>query len=594
MATTLPLRVVAVADHERARGPVGAAAPRATCASTATTCGGPRAAPRRLGASRSCAAAPTARSTTCCRAARTPAPAVHEYGGGAWWVHDGVLWFADWATSGSTGSSPGGEPVRAHPRARGARGLRYADGDVSPDGTTLVCVRERTTPTAREAVNTIVRLAADEPSRRRRCVVDGPDFVSAPRWRPDGAAWSAGSSGTTRTCRGTAPSSWSTTAATRTVVAGGDARESIGQPEWAPDGSLWFCGTARGWWNLYRWTPDGGRRGRWSTSAREIGGPQWVFGQSLLRLPRRRAGGLRRTATTGIDALARPRSPTATIAMLDVPYTSFDALRPRAAATWCSSAASPTDEAHVVTGSPSTAPTAARARRSPLVPPRDLGLDADWFSVPRADRLPDGRRRDRARARTTRPRNPTSTARRRAAAAARDDPRRADARPPGRSLRLGIQFWTSRGFAVVDVNYRGSTGYGRAYRDLLHGQWGIVDVEDCAAAARFLAERGASTATGCASAAARPAGSRRWPRWPSRTSFAAGASHYGVADLAALAARHPQVRVPLPRRAGRPVARGARRLRGALADPPHRPARPPAHRVPGPRGRGRARRTRPR
>ena len=110
--------------------------------------------------------------------------------------------------------------------------------------------------------------------------------------------------------------------------------------------------------------------------------------------------------------------------------------------------------------------------------------------------------------------------------------------PTGRAspaLNLQIQFWTSRGFAVVDVDYAGSTGYGRAYRSLLDGQWGIADVEDCVAAARHLAaDRHGRSRTGLRSAAAAPAATPRCARSPSTTCFRAGASWYGIGDLEAL------------------------------------------------------------
>ena len=133
--------------------------------------------------------------------------AVHEYGGGAWWVRDGVLWFADWATpAAAPASGPDGErrsPLTPEPTC--PAGLRYADGDVSPDGSTILCVQEDHTE-GDEAVNTIVRLAADAPSEPSVVVVAGPDFVSpavVARRRRRGAGWS----GITPTCRGTPPAS---------------------------------------------------------------------------------------------------------------------------------------------------------------------------------------------------------------------------------------------------------------------------------------------------------------------------------------------------------------------------------------------------
>ena len=212
---------------------------------------------------------------------------MHEYGGGAWWVRDGVLWFVDWATQRLHRVEPGGEPVPITPEPEVPRGLRFADGDVSPDGTTLLCVQEEHHADGTEATNTHRALGgprAEHPGGRGRaaptsCPTRGGDPT---------AARSAGWSGTTPTCRGTPPVWSSTRAGTRTVVAGGDERESIGQPTWAPDGSLWFFGDRTGFWSLYRWTPDGGVEPMVDLGL-DIGYPDWVFGQSCFAFLRRRA-----------------------------------------------------------------------------------------------------------------------------------------------------------------------------------------------------------------------------------------------------------------------------------------------------------------
>src|SRR5690606_24810827 len=107
---------------------------------------------------------------------------VHEYGGGAWWVRDGVLWFVDWATQRLHRLEPGGEPVALTPEPAVPRGLRYADGDVSPDGSTILCVLEEHPADGSEATNVVVRLAAHAPATPE-AVIEGPHFVAHPRWR---------------------------------------------------------------------------------------------------------------------------------------------------------------------------------------------------------------------------------------------------------------------------------------------------------------------------------------------------------------------------------------------------------------------------
>src|SRR5215211_3979309 len=208
--------------------------------------------------------------------------AVHEYGGGAWWVRDGVLWFADWASQRLHRLGPDdAAPVAVTPEPIVARGLRYADGAVSPDGSAILCVREEHTTSEPQAVNTMVRLDADglsEPS----VVVSGPDFVACPRWSPDGSAW----------CwiewdHPDMP--WDATrlvvsdGVARTVVAGGEGWESVCQAGWAADGSLWFSGDRTGFWSLYRWTPTGGVEAMVEIG-RDVGFPHWVFGESCFAL----------------------------------------------------------------------------------------------------------------------------------------------------------------------------------------------------------------------------------------------------------------------------------------------------------------------
>ena len=451
---------------------------------------------------------------------------VHEYGGGAWWARDGVLWFADWATQRlHRVGAEGGEPVPLTPVPDIARGLRYADGDVSPDGTTILCVQECHAEGA-EAVNTIVRLAAHEPCLPA-VVVEGPDFVSRPRWRPDGAAWSW--------LEWDHPDMpWDATrlvvsdGSTRTVVAGGDERESICQADWAPDGSLWFSGDRSGFWSLYRWTPETGVEAM-AELGLDVGFPHWVFGESCFAFL---DGGRVAFVVTdeGLEQLGVLERDGG-ITMLDVPHTSFTSLRAQGT-DLLFIGASPTSEAHVVSvavDTPRGGPPVA------LVPPRDLGLDPAWFAAPEPLDFPtaDGAT---AHALVYWPRNPDVEA-------------PAGERPPllvlihggptsaaQGTLRLAVQYWTSRGVAVVDVNYRGSTGYGRAYRDLLRGQWGVVDVEDCAAVARFLVERGDVDAARLCIRGGSAGGFTVLAALAFEDVFAVGASYYGIADLGVLAA----------------------------------------------------------
>ena len=462
------------------------------------------------------------------RNART---AVHEYGGAAWWVRDGVVWFTDWTDQRLYRLAPGGEPEPITSEPATPRADRYADGDVAPDGATIVCVRERHTgPSAADVRNEVVRLAADRPSEPE-VLVTGPDFVAAPRLSPDGTrlAW----------LQWQHPSMpWDDTelvvrdlaSGEETLVAGGPG-ESVLEPRWEPDGSLLFLSDRSDWWNLYRWTP-GADIGSVVRIDAEIGEPAWVFGSArYARLDDGRIVFAR--WRQGRDGLA-VRQADGTITDLDLPFSAIAAVR----------AAGP-DAVVVVAGSPTAEPGVHRVEVSTaavetLRPPRDLGLDQAQISVPEhiAFDSVDG-----------------SGAQRKAYAQFYP-PASAEFRGPDGELppllvvihggptsaavpvlNVGLQYWTSRGFAVVDVNYGGSTGYGRSYRQQLEGQWGVIDVADCLAAARRLAEQG------------RVDGNRLCIRGGSAggfttlaalaredTPFAAGADHFGVADLEALAA----------------------------------------------------------
>jgi dipeptidyl aminopeptidase/acylaminoacyl peptidase len=457
--------------------------------------------------------------------------AVHEYGGGAWWVRDGVVWFVDWASQRLHRLDVGmGDAVPLTPEPEVPRGLRWADGDVHPDGTVLAVVRE-THPAGGGAAlvrNEVVLLDAASPSDGE-VAVTGPDFVADPRWSPDGAhlswlewdhpdmPWDA----TRLVVRDLATG-------TDRVVAGGPG-ESVCQPRWAPDGSLWHASDRSGFWSLHRWSPAGAETEVVADVGADIGAPQWVFGQSSYAhlddgrtvLAYRRAG---------LDQLAVRRTD-GTVVDLQVPHTSVDSLA-AAGDRAVYVAASPTLEPHVVAvgvdgDDRATLPDV-------VAPPRDLGLDQAWFSVPEplAFTTAGGAT---AHALLYRPTNPL------AIAPAGEQPPllvlihggpTSAARP---MLKLATQYWTSRGFAVVDVNYRGSTGYGRAYRDLLRGQWGVADVEDCVAVARHLAAVGEADPARCCIRGGSAGGFTTLAALAFHDTFAAGASHYGVADLEVLA-----------------------------------------------------------
>jgi dipeptidyl aminopeptidase/acylaminoacyl peptidase len=474
---------------------------------------------------------------------------VHEYGGGAWTVRDGVVWFSAWADqrlyrldAGAGQAVP--QPVTPNPIE--PRALRYADADLSPDGRWLVCVRERHEPRegqhAHEVVNEIVVLPASpgedvgEPVEPT-VLVTGPDFVSSPRISPDGTRlawlqWDHPDMPWDRTGLQWAAFEPERGPVEGELVAGGPA-ESIVQPTWTDGGGLLAASDRTGWWNVYRFTggdlvlddPD-----PLTPIDAEIGGPHWVFGQSWFTvLPDSTL--VVSLGADGLQSVGVVPAGSGRVERLETPYTAVGQLRSLGDAEFAMVAAGPRDEA-----TPLRCRFAAEGvlETEVLRPGRDLGIDPATFSTPEPIEFPTTGDRT-AHALLYRPTNP-------------DVVGLPDALPPllvlshgGPTsaarpiLSLGTQFWTSRGFAVVDVNYGGSTGYGRPYRERLQGTWGIVDVDDCVAAAEHLAREGLVDPERLAIRGGSAGGYTTLCALAFRDTFQAGASHYGVADCEALA-----------------------------------------------------------
>ena len=459
--------------------------------------------------------------------------AVHEYGGGAWWLRDGVAWYVDWADQRLRRAdlTSGEVEVLTHEPAV-PRGERYADGDVDPTGEWVACVRERHPSVgchAAEVVNDLVRLAAHRPSEAE-VLVTGPDFVACPRWSPEGARlcwfeWDHPAmpwDGTRLVVRDLRDG-------TDQVVAGGP-EESVTEPTWQADGRLWFISDRTGWYGLYRWDPATGATEATVEVDADVGLPHWVFGTCRYVLL---ADGRVVFARwrQGFDGLA-VRHTDGTVEDLPLDFSAIPSIRPAGSASFLLSAGTPTSEAavHRIT----LGEGAEVARDEVLRPPRDLGLDPAWISVPEAISFPTGGHAS-AHALHYPPTNPEvegPPGERPPLLVMIHGGPTAAARP---ELSLATQYWTTRGFAVVDVNYRGSTGYGRAYRNLLRGQWGVADVEDCVAAARYLADRGDADPDRLCIRGGSAGGFTTLAALAFHDTFAAGASHYGVADLGLLA-----------------------------------------------------------
>ncbi len=458
---------------------------------------------------------------------------VHEYGGGAWWVDRGIVYFTNWDDQRMYRLAPDGPPQPITPEPPVPHGWRYADGRVTLDGSCIVCVREDHT-TGDEARNEIVAVAADG-SRDPIVLITGRDFVSSPRPSPDGRqlAWITWDHPNmpwddtelwiaSMKCRGGVVS-----VGGPRRVAGGTG-ESVMQPEWGRHGILYVISDQSDWWNIYKVEGVDSLTPMVKLDA-EIGGPAWTFSTSTFGFTKPDGHIILTWTERGRARLGRIDPMGGELQAWILPYVSLRNLRV-AGQTVVAVAESTHHEPEVVRLST----VASHAQHQVLRKSRDLGLDPDMISRPEPIAFLSAGGRSAhayfyppAHAEVEGPEDelpplivmshggPTSAAR--------------------SSFNLATQFWTSRGFAVVDVDYGGSTGYGRTYRKLLDGNWGVVDVEDCCAAAEYLSRKGFVDGARMAIRGGSAGGFTTLAALTTTDTFRAGANHFGVSDLGGLA-----------------------------------------------------------
>ncbi|MGZ5214434.1 MAG: S9 family peptidase, partial [Actinomycetota bacterium] len=447
---------------------------------------------------------------------------VHEYGGGAYVVHRGVVFSSNFADQRLYRQEPGRAPTPITPDTGGH--YRYADGRATSDGSLLICVRERHESDG--VVNELVAIPTDG-SDDATLVMGGRDFFSTPRISPDGAklAWLTWDlpylpwDGSELWVADLDPAG---AVSGQRLVAGRLAEESIFQPGWSPDGVLHFVSDRSGWWNLYR--EVGGDVRAICPMDAEFGWPQWVFGASSFAfLDDGRIACIWSRDGTQHVAVLDPSS--GELMDLDLPYDAIDY-------PWIAA------EGQTIT----------LIGASASIPPQVVLLDFLSRSV---DVLKEGEKITVAPEYLSAPRAiefPTEDGL--TAHAFFYPPATKDfAGPPGElpplivmshggptssvcaELDLGVRYWTSRGFALVDVNYGGSTGYGRAYRQRLNGNWGVVDTADCINAARYLVDRREVDGDRLLIRGGSAGGYTTLCALTFHDDFAAGASYYGISDL---------------------------------------------------------------
>lgn len=447
---------------------------------------------------------------------------VHEYGGGAFLVYGNTVYFSNFSDQRLYRQNLGATPEPITPEGS----MRYADGVIDYRRRRVICVCEDHMNN-KEPANTLAGISLDG-SGTIKNLVSGNDFYSSPRISPDGSqiawlTWNHPDMPWDYTELWTAHIEKDGTIREAVRIAGGP-DESICQPKYSPDGILYFISERTGWWNLYRWRDE--EVEPLHEMEAEFGAPHWVFGISSYSFDS--SGHLICSyIQNGLSHLAILDIVTLSFDAIDIPYTSISAVR------------AAKDFAVLIAGSSGNATSVvkvdlASGKTEVLRCSTDVKFEPGYLSIPEAIEFPTENNLT-AHALYYRPKNDDFTV-----------PQ--DEKPPlivmshggptsatSSTFNLAIQYWTSRGFAVADVNYGGSTGYGRTYRQRLDGRWGIVDVDDCVNCTRYLIEHGEIDGERAAIRGGSAGGYTTLAALTFRKTFKAGASYCGVSDLEALA-----------------------------------------------------------
>jgi dipeptidyl aminopeptidase/acylaminoacyl peptidase len=511
---------------------------------------------------------------------------VHEYGGGALVVADGVLYFSHDADQRLYRQRPGASPEPITP----PEDLRFADGDVDHRRNRLICVCEDHRATGREAVNSVVAIdlsvdgtgltrsrgdrgenqsasssavsaAPREPaSSAPNTLVSGNDFYAWPRISPDGRwlAWATWNHPNlpwddSEVWLGELDDAGAVIRAER--VAGGPG-ESVFQPQWSPKGTLHFISDRTGWWNLYRY--QNGQvepvllvEAELATAAWTLGLSTYAFlGDGRLVCTYADGGGrhlvlidpttlastelptpyseIREVRASGDRIVFIGGTPTELPVLVELRVGEIVSENPSLTRSSGERGEIPEDLLSAFSAAPretSAPPSIVIIRRS-----SDIAVDPALLSRPQSIEFPTEGGRT-AFAYYYPPHNPAYVG-----PAGELPPLlvRAHGGPTsstGSSLNLEVQYWTSRGFAYLDVNYGGSTGYGRAYRQRLNGQWGVVDLDDSRNGARYLVEQKLADPRRLAIRGTSAGGYTTLTMLATRKDFSAGAAYFGIADL---------------------------------------------------------------
>ena len=470
---------------------------------------------------------------------------VYEYGGGAWLVDDGVLYFTNYADGRlyrQDVESGTPEPLTPEGRMSDGRPLRhYADGVIDRAHKRWIGIIEDWSkvdpnsddPVLRYPVHRIV--AIDLGANREdpgRVLIQGHDFFASPRLSPDGGklawvAWDHPRMPWQGTILYVADLDDHGRPASQPVAVAGGQEESVLQPKWSPS-ALYFISDRSGWWNLYRYDVLSQAASGVAPMEAEFGQPPWNLAQSTYAF----VGGegiVAAHSSGGRDSLVLIRAGSKP-SEIDLPYTAIGSVRSNGADHVAFIGGSPRSATSVVIYELSSgtqrilkkatglADNPAISRHftdvQPITFPTAQGEVAHGLYYPPANADYTGPMDEKPPLVVMSHGGPTAQA--------------------SSTLSFGIQYWTSRGIAVLDVNYRGSSGFGRAYRDKLKESWGIVDVEDCISGARYLADKGAVDGQRSVITGGSAGGYTTLVALTFHDYFRAGASYYGIGDLETL------------------------------------------------------------
>jgi dipeptidyl aminopeptidase/acylaminoacyl peptidase len=443
---------------------------------------------------------------------------VHEYGGSAYTVVDGAIYFSNFEDQLLYKYEHGKPPVKITNNTD----QRHADYFHDAKRKRLICVREDHSDKDLEAVNTVVAINVDDGSSQT--LAEGNDFYSNPRLNPDGSflafmTWNHPNMPWDGCELWVAEVEGDGSLGQMTLVSGG-LNESIVQPEWSPEGVLHFVSDKDGWWNLHRWRE--GKVENVCPMEAEFGGPHWVFGLSYYGFEGEKSI-IAIYSKAGLKHLARITADEKTLEEFDTRYTDLSYLK--------------VEEGFAVFigGNYKTAPEVVKLdlkngetrilKRSdyteiddgylstpmPIEYPTENGLTAHAIFYPPINKdysPPEDESPPLIVKVHGGPTSATTT-----------------------TLSWGIQYWTSRGFGLVDVNYGGSTGYGREYMRRLDGNWGIVDIDDSINAAKYLIGQKLADPERIAIRGGSAGGYTTLGALAFRDFFKAGASYYGLSDL---------------------------------------------------------------